>query len=183
MHEEAEVWLPALLEALGIRRPALFGHSDGASIALIHAAARNTDIAGVVALAPHVKLEELTIESIERAETAYETTDLRARLLRHHADVDSAFRGWCQIWLDPEFRDWNIEALLPAIRCPILVVQGHDDEYGTLEQVESIRRALPNTEVLVLHNCGHSAHLDQAAAVLEAARQFVDRIDPGQQRG
>jgi pimeloyl-ACP methyl ester carboxylesterase len=179
MHEEARVWLPALLDAFGIRRPVLFGHSDGASIALIHAAASKSDLAGIVALAPHVKVEELTIESIERAKAAYETTDLRTRLTRHHADADLAFRGWNQVWLNPAFRDWNIEALLSSITCPVLAVQGHDDDYGTLEQVESIRRALPHTEVLALPECGHSPHRDQPAAVLEAVRRFVDRIDAG----
>jgi pimeloyl-ACP methyl ester carboxylesterase len=131
MHEEARVWLPAILERLGIRRPILFGHSDGASIALIHAASPGSDVAGIVALAPHVKVEELSVSSIASAKAAYLETDLRARLGRHHADVDSAFWGWNRIWLDPAFRDWNIEALLPSIRRPILAIQGEEDEYGT----------------------------------------------------
>jgi pimeloyl-ACP methyl ester carboxylesterase len=176
MHEEARVWLPAVLNALGIRRPVLFGHSDGASIALIHAAAPTSELAGLVILAPHVKVEDVTVESIERAKITYETTDMRVRLARHHADVDSAFWGWNQIWLDPDFRGWNIEPLLPSITCPVLAVQGRDDEYGTLEQVESIRRALPLTEVLELEECGHSPHRDQPVAVLKATRRFVARI-------
>ena len=140
MHEEARVWLPAILDRLGIRRPLLFGHSDGASIALIHAASRGSEVAGIIALAPHVKVEELSVRSIAAAKTAYLETDLRTRLSRHHADVDSAFWGWNRIWLDPAFRDWNIEGLLPSIRCPILAIQGEDDEYGTMEQIESIAR-------------------------------------------
>ncbi len=176
MHEEANVVLPALLEALGIERPVLFGHSDGASIALIHAASPGATVAGVIALAPHVKVEALSITSIEQARLAYETTDLRARLARYHRDVDSAFWGWNQIWLDPAFRDWNIERMLPAIGCPVLAVQGRNDEYGTLEQIESIRRALPSTELLVLEECGHSPHRDQPAAVLAATQRFLARL-------
>jgi len=108
MHEEARVWLPSILQRLGVREPVLFGHSDGASIALIHAATPESDIAGIIALAPHVKVEDLTVRSIDAAKTAYLETDLRARLNRHHADVDSAFWGWNRIWLDPAFRGWNI---------------------------------------------------------------------------
>src|SRR5579863_1877317 len=124
MHEEARIWLPVILQRLGIRRPVLFGHSDGASIALIHAARTESEVAGIIALAPHVKVEELTVRSIAAAKAAYTQTDLRARLSRHHGDVDSAFWGWNRIWLDPGFLSWNIEALLPSIRCPILAIQG-----------------------------------------------------------
>jgi pimeloyl-ACP methyl ester carboxylesterase len=173
MHEEARVWLPAILDRLGIRRPLLFGHSDGASIALIHAASRGSEVAGIIALAPHVKVEELSVRSIAAAKTAYLETDLRTRLSRHHADVDSAFWGWNGIWLDPAFRDWNIEGLLPSIRCPILAIQGEDDEYGTMEQIESIARSAPDTRLLALPDCRHSPHRDQPEAVLAAAREFV----------
>ena len=176
MHEEATVVLPALLRELGFEHPVLFGHSDGASIALIHAASSESRAAAVVALAPHVKVEAQSIASIERARTAYETTDLRARLARYHRDVDSAFWGWNQVWLDPEFRTWNIEGLLPSIGCPVLAIQGRDDEYGTLDQIESIRRALPSTELLVLEDCGHSPQRDQPAAVLAAAQRFVTQL-------
>ena len=173
MHDEAAVVLPALLRTLGIERPVLFGHSDGASIALIHAASPGATVAAVIALAPHVKVEALSVASIEKARTAYEKTDLRARLARHHADADSAFWGWNQIWLDPAFRSWNIERLLPSIACPVLAIQGRNDEYGTLEQVDSIRRAIPSTELLVLEECGHSPHRDQPAAVLAATERFI----------
>lgn len=178
MHDEASVVLPALLETLGIERPVLFGHSDGGSIALIHAASAGASVAGVIALAPHVKVEDLTVASIERARVAYETTDLRTRLARHHDDVDSTFFGWNRIWLDPEFRDWNIERLLPGIACPVLAIQGRGDEYGTLDQIESIRRQLPATELLVLEDCGHSPHRDQPAAILAATRDFMARLAP-----
>jgi pimeloyl-ACP methyl ester carboxylesterase len=173
MHEEARVWLPAILERLGIRRPLLFGHSDGASIALIHAAQPQIDIRAVVALAPHVKVEEITVRSIAQSRTAYGNTDLRKRLSRHHADVESAFWGWNRIWLDPEFRSWNIEGLLPSIHCPVLAIQGEDDEYGTMEQIESIARGAAAATLLALPACGHSPHRDQPEAVLDATRRLV----------
>jgi pimeloyl-ACP methyl ester carboxylesterase len=173
MHEEARVQLPGILERLGIRRPVLFGHSDGASIALIQAASPESEVAGIIALAPHIKVEDLTVRSIATAKTAYLETDLRARLSRHHADVDSTFWGWNRIWLDPAFRSWNIEALLPSIRCPILAIQGEDDEYGTMEQIASIARAAPDSRRLAVPACRHSPHRDQPQAVLAAAQEFV----------
>ena len=176
MHEEGRVWLPAILERLGIRRPVLFGHSDGASIALIHAASPGVEVAGIIALAPHVKVEDLSVSGIAAAKTAYLETDLRSRLSRHHADVDSAFWGWNRAWLDPEFRHWNIEDLLPSIHCRILAIQGEDDEYGTMEQVASIVRSAPNARLLALPACGHSPHRDQTRAVLAATEAFVAEI-------
>jgi pimeloyl-ACP methyl ester carboxylesterase len=176
MHEEARIWLPALLKQLGIRRPVLFGHSDGASIALIHAASSESDVAGVMALAPHVKVEDLSVCSIAAAKTAYLETDLRTRLSRHHADVDSAFWGWNRIWLDPAFRDWNIEELLFSIRCPILAIQGEDDEYGTMEQIASIARSAPHVKLLAIPACRHSPHRDQPQTVLAAAQAFVAEV-------
>ena len=133
--------LPEVLDRLGVTSPVLFGHSDGASIALIHAAAADRPVAGVIALAPHVKVEDLSVASIREAREAYLSGDLRRRLARHHEHVDSMFWGWNDIWLSEAFRSWNIEALLPRIACPILAIQGEDDEYGTMEQIESIARA------------------------------------------
>jgi pimeloyl-ACP methyl ester carboxylesterase len=179
MHEEARIWLPAILERLEIRRPVLFGHSDGASIALIHAAMPGSDVAGIIALAPHVKVEELTVRSIAAAKAAYLDTDLRARLSRYHADVDSAFWGWNRIWLDPAFRNWNIEALLPSVRCPLLAIQGEDDEYGTMEQVASILRAVANSRLLALPACRHAPHRDQPQEILKAAQEFVGLVALG----
>jgi pimeloyl-ACP methyl ester carboxylesterase len=176
MHEEARVWLPAILERLDIRRPILFGHSDGASIALIHAAGAASDVTGIVALAPHVKVEDVSVRSIVAAKVAYLQSDLAARLSRHHADADSAFWGWNRIWLDPAFRSWNIEALLPSIRCPLLAIQGEDDEYGTMEQIAAIARAAPQTRLLALPACRHSPHRDQPEAVLAAAAEFAAGI-------
>jgi pimeloyl-ACP methyl ester carboxylesterase len=178
MHEEARVWLPAILERLDIRRPMLFGHSDGASIGLIHAAGAASEVTGIVALAPHVKVEEVSVRSIVATKAAYLQSDLPARLSRHHADADSTFWGWNRIWLDPAFRSWNIEALLPSIRCPILAIQGEDDEYGTMEQIAAIDRAVPHTRLLALPACRHSPHRDQPEAVLSAAAEFAAGIAP-----
>ena len=176
MHEEAAVRLPALLEALEFQNAVLFGHSDGASIALIHAAMSSSTVAGVIALAPHVLVEDISVDGIRQARVAYESTDLRERLKRHHDDVDSVFWGWNRIWLSPAFRDWNIESLLSQIRCPVLAVQGRDDEYGTMEQVRRIARVLPGTRLVELERCGHSPHRDQPTAVLAETRDFVLRL-------
>jgi len=187
MHEQARALLPALLAALGVDRepepPWLLGHSDGASIALIHAAASPTRAAGLILLAPHVFVEDLSIASIQAARTAYQTTALRERLARYHADPDSAFWGWNDAWLDPAFRSWSIESLLPDIRCPVLAVQGRDDAYGTLAQVEAIAAAVPQTDLLVLEACGHSPQRDQPERVIRAAGEFVGRHSPREQAG
>lgn len=171
MHEQAHEVLPALLQALGVRRPWLFGHSDGGSIALLYAA--RFAVAGLVVLAPHIFVEDVSIASIEQARLTYENGDLRGRLARYHADPDSAFHGWNQVWLDPEFRRWNIETELDGISCPVLAVQGEHDEYGTLEQVYGIARRLPQTRVLVVPRCGHSPHRDQPELVVRAAGDFM----------
>lgn len=176
MHDEALVPLPELLDRLGVARPVLVGHSDGASIALIHAAASGRPVAALILLAPHVMVEELSVASIAAARTAWETTDLRSRLAPYHADVDGAFQGWNRIWLDPAFRRWDIREYLPRVRCPVLAIQGEEDEYGTLEQVEHIRAAVPGAEVLKLPRCRHSPHRDQPEATLEAIARFVARI-------
>jgi pimeloyl-ACP methyl ester carboxylesterase len=176
MHDEALVALPELLDRLAIDRPILVGHSDGGSIALIHAGAGVRPVSGVVTLAAHVLVEDLSIASIAAARLAYESTDLPAKLARYHADVDSAFRGWNRIWLDPAFRDWNIEEYLPSITCPVLAIQGEDDEYGTVEQMRRIGARVRDIELLELQDCRHSAHRDQPEAVIEAITRFVDRV-------
>ncbi|MDH0091682.1 alpha/beta hydrolase [Achromobacter mucicolens] len=184
MHQEAHDVLPALLEGLGVNahrdRPVLFGHSDGGSIALLYAARYPEAIAGVIAAAPHILVEDVSITSIAAARRAYLGSDLRARLSRHHQDVDSAFWGWNDIWLNPEFRAWTIEDDLHRIACPVLAIQGMDDEYGTLEQVRGIRRRAPHTELLEIPDCGHSPHRDQPATVVQAAARFVGALEkPG----
>jgi len=176
MHDEALTALPELLDKLEIDRPILVGHSDGGSIALIFAGARLRPVTAVVTLAAHVLVEDISVASIAAAKTAYETTGLRARLARHHADVDSAFWGWNRIWLAPEFRDWNIEEFLPRIACPVLAIQGADDEYGTMEQMRRIGAHVAAVELLELEGCRHSPHKDQPDAVVEAITRFVDRV-------
>jgi pimeloyl-ACP methyl ester carboxylesterase len=179
MHEEALLALPELLERLTIERPILVGHSDGGSIALICAGAQPSVPAAVVTLAAHVVVEDISVSSIAAAKTAYETTTLRERLARYHADVDSAFWGWNRIWLDPRFRAWTIEEFLPPIRCPVLAIQGVDDEYGTMEQMRRIGALCPDVELLELEDCRHSAHRDQPDAVIAAITRFVDRVTAG----
>jgi pimeloyl-ACP methyl ester carboxylesterase len=176
MHRQAQQVLPALLAALEVEKPLLFGHSDGGSIALIHAASFAQEVAGVVVMAPHIFVEDVSVTSIEQTRRVYETTDLKRRLSRYHADADSAFWGWNDIWLDPAFRSWNIEALLPQVRCPVLAIQGREDEYGTLAQVQGIAAALPQTRLVVLDECGHSPHRDQPQAVIRETAQFIQTL-------
>jgi len=171
MHRQADEVLPALFAHAGIERPWLFGHSDGGSIALLHAARHPA--AGVVAVAPHLFVEDVSIASIEKARDAYESTDLRMRLARHHADPDSAFRGWNDVWLSPAFRRWNIEREIATIACPVLAVQGAGDEYGTLAQIDAIAARLPKTRLLVIADCGHSPHRDQPEILSREAGRFI----------
>jgi pimeloyl-ACP methyl ester carboxylesterase len=178
MHDEAEGALPELLARLAIERPVLVGHSDGASIALIHAGSAPQGPAGLVLLAPHVFVEQVTLASIAAARVAYEASDLRERLARYHADADSAFWGWNRIWLHPDFARWNIEEVLPRVACPVLVIQGKDDEYGTAEQHRRMALAVADLEVLELDRCRHSPHRDRPEAVLEALAAFVARLRP-----
>ena len=171
MHAQAHEVLPALLEHLGIVQPWLFGHSDGGSIALLHAA--RFEVAGIIVVAPHLFVEDVSITSIEQAREAYATTDLRTRLARYHADPDSAFRGWKDAWLSPAFRSWDIGAELATIRCPVLAVQGEDDEYGTLAQIRGIQAKLPKTRLLVIPKCGHSPHRDQPETLARESARFI----------
>ena len=173
MHDEALSTLPALLEAAHIHRPILFGHSSGASIALIHAGAAERPVAGVVALAPHVIVEEITLRSIAAAEVAYKTTDLREKLGRHHPEPTRVFESWTDIWLNPAFRGWNIEDYVRRITCPVLAIQGVGDEYGTMDQIERIARLAPDVALLKLDHCGHSPHRDQPDAVIYATTRFI----------
>lgn len=173
MHDEALHALPELLRQLRIENPILIGHSDGASIALIYAGAFN-QVRGLILLAPHVFVEDLSVASIAKSKTLFETTDLGDKLARHHRNAASTFWGWNNIWLHPDFRRWNIEEYLPRIGCPILAIQGLDDQYGTMAQVEAIRRQSGGSvEVLALADCRHSVHRDQTDAVLAAIARFV----------
>jgi pimeloyl-ACP methyl ester carboxylesterase len=190
MHDEALIILPQVLDAFAVREAILIGHSDGGSIALIHAGGgekpdrsdpKNTGDIGIralVLLAPHVFVEDLGIESIRRIGEDYRSGNLRQRLERYHGDlVDNAFRGWNDVWLNPEFRSWNIEEYLPRIRVPVLLIQGADDQYGTRAQIEAIEREVAGpVQELILKDCGHSPHLDQPEQTLEAITSFLDDL-------
>jgi len=173
MHCEGELVLPQLLSALDIERPLLFGHSDGGSIALIYASAYPDAVSGLILEAPHVFVEDLTVRSIAAIGAAYGSGDLRARLGRHHRDPDHTFWGWNAIWLDPRFRDWNIEARLERIEAPALLLQGEEDEYGTAAQLDAIAARTPATHIALLEACGHAPHRDRREAVLEHTGAFV----------
>ena len=165
-----------VLEAAGIEHSILVGHSDGGTIALLHAAGgRAEGTLAVVTMAAHVFVEDVTIAGIRETKRAWEKGDLRAKLARWHgANVDNAFHGWCDTWLDPGFRDWNIERRLPAVRVPVLAMQGADDQYGTPAQVEAIaRRVSGPAEKLLIPGAGHSPHVDRPDAVIEAISRFV----------
>ena len=178
MHRQAHEVLPALLETLAISdkisdKPWLFGHSDGGSITLLHAARCSSRLAGAIVLAPHIVVEDLSVDSIAKARTAYLETDLKQRLAKYHDDPDSAFWGWNDIWLHPPFKQWSIEREIESITCPLLAVQGLNDEYGTLEQIRGIARRLPKTRLLELENCGHSPHRDQPERLIAASVAFL----------
>ena len=174
MHREALHVLPRLLAALGLERPVLVGHSDGATIALIHAA--HHPVAACVVMAPHLMVEDVSVRSIEQARHAYQHGPLRQRLARFHADVDGAFWQWNDIWLSPAFRAFDIRDECRAITAPLLAIQGLDDEYGTLAQIHDLQRAVPHARLLEVPACGHSPHRDQPSAVNAAIAAFLDSI-------
>ncbi len=176
MHDEALKVLPKVLDAAEVQKAVLVGHSDGASIALINVGGLvDGRILGLILMAPHVFVEELTITSIAAVQSAYRKAGLRKQLARYHGDrVDYTFLGWSQIWLQPEFRDWNIEAYLPQIKLPVLLIQGRDDNYGTLLQLEKITAKLPgDTEVIILSDCDHAPFRDRPAETLQAIEAFL----------
>lgn len=178
MHDEALITLPQVLEALAITRAILVGHSDGGSIALIHAGGSgDARVRGLILEAPHVFVEEPGLQSIRAIAEDYRSDDhkLEQRLQRYHGEqVEQTFWAWNNVWLDPAFRSWNIEAYLPQVRVPVLLIQGEDDQYGTLAQVRAIENGCQGpVQTLVLSNCGHSPHLDQPELTLEAMTSFL----------
>jgi pimeloyl-ACP methyl ester carboxylesterase len=182
MHDEAREALPRLLDDLGLDDVILVGHSDGGSIALVHAALDGGKrVRAIVLEAPHVFVEDVSIASIAKAKEAYDTGDLREKLAKHHgANVDVAFRGWNDAWLDPAFRSWNLEEYLPRIEAPVLVIQGNDDPYGTRAQVDAIARQVRGpVETVMLPQCGHAPHRDQPEATLAAMTSFVRGVAAG----
>jgi len=183
LHHHAERVLPELFAALNIdtrtEPPVLFGHSDGGTIALLYAAAHPDQVAGIVVAAPHIFVEDITLHGIRQAREAYLTTDLRKRLSLYHTDVDSAFYAWNDVWLSNDFRDFNIEAELASIQCPVIAVQGVDDEYGTAAQIDGIGEHVEHAIVRHLQACGHSPHKDQPEAVIDALAEVIaNRANP-----
>jgi pimeloyl-ACP methyl ester carboxylesterase len=176
MQHEAQVVLPELLQRAGIERPLLLGHSDGASIAILYAGTFPESAAGLILEAPHVFVEDITVTSIAEARVLYQETDLRQRLGRYHSNVDSLFWGWNNIWLDPRFRDWNIEPYLDSVRCPVLLLQGTQDEYGTEKQIEAIQHRIPSALAIMLDHCKHAPHRDRPEATLSAIRRFLGAL-------
>lgn len=178
MEREATGALPQVLDAIGFRRGVLLGHSDGASIAALHAGTvEDFRVRGLVLIAPHFFVEDVSVRSIAAARDAYETGDLRVRLARHHADPDTAFRGWNGAWLDPGFRAWNITDALDYIRVPVLGIQGAEDEYGTAAQLDALDAVPAPVEAHILPGCRHAPHLDRPDEVLRLVSDFVARLD------
>jgi pimeloyl-ACP methyl ester carboxylesterase len=173
MHREALEVLPEVLARLGLERPVLIGHSDGGSIALLYAGS-GRPVAGLVLLAPHVFVEDVSVAGIAAAGAAYPSTGLRERLARYHDDVDRVFWGWNDLWLSAAFRDWNIEGVLPEIDVPVLAVQGEADEYGTLAQLDAIEAGVRGPfERIVVPGGGHVLHTGDATGLVTAVAAFV----------
>ena len=182
LHDEALKTLPQVLAALDVREAILIGHSDGGSIALIYAGSEHaTPLRSVIVAAAHVFTEPITLANVAATTALYVHGDLRAKLERYHGqNVDGAFWGWNRAWLDPAFEVWNIEDYLPAIRVPLLVIQGEADHYGTLRQVEAIQQGVAGTcQSLILPECGHSPHRDQPQLMLEAIKSFLHETADG----
>ncbi len=176
MHHEADVVLPELLAVLGVERPVLVGHSDGASIALLYAGAGGP-VTGLVLIAPHVFVEPESIAGIEAARDQFDATDLADRMARYHDDPIATFRGWNDVWLSDGFRSWNIEDRLPGVAEPVLLVQGTADQYGTLAQLDAIEAGVRGpTERMVVDGAGHSPHLDARDVVVAAIARFVGEV-------
>jgi pimeloyl-ACP methyl ester carboxylesterase len=174
MHHEAQHVLPLLRQALGLERVVLVGHSDGATIALLHAVCCRVD--AVVAMAPHLFVEPMTLKAIEQARQAYTDGGLRDRLSRFHAHVDNAFWQWNDVWLSEAFERFDITSDCQAITCPVLAVQGTNDEYGTLAQLDRLCHAVPHGQRLELTPCGHSPHRDQPQALTQALEAFLQTL-------
>ena len=185
MHHEAWEMLPALLAACGITKPVLLGHSDGATIALLYASRYPTG--ACIAMAPHLFVQEVSLRSIEAARVAYETTDLRSKLARFHADVDCAFWQWNDVWLSEGFRSFDILSDSAKITCPLLGIQGHDDAYGTMAQLDALdsdllskkglqTHRISREKLLKIERCGHSPHKDQSAVVTAAVAEFLKSV-------
>ncbi|WP_370300760.1 alpha/beta fold hydrolase [Pseudooceanicola sp.] len=179
MTREATQSLPQILDAIGFRRGILFGHSDGATIAAIHAGSvEDFRVRGLILMAPHFFTEPGGLAAIAEAREAYEQGGLKERLARYHRDPEIAFRGWNDVWLDPGFAKWNVAEVIDYFRIPALAIQGRDDQYGTLAQIEVIdERAYSPVDMVVIDNCKHAPHLEQPEAVLAAVAEFTERLE------
>jgi pimeloyl-ACP methyl ester carboxylesterase len=179
MHDEGLKVLPQVIRAAKIRKAIIVGHSDGGSIGIVYAGGKqDSNLLGLITMAAHVFCEELSVASIQAAKKDYEKGDLRRRLKKYHGrNVDCAFRGWNDVWLDPDFMQWNIEEYLPGIRVPMLAIQGDKDQYGTKAQIEAIReKAGSGAEIVMLPNCRHSPHLEKGKEVLAVMGSYVNSI-------
>ena len=178
LEQEAEIVLPALLDALGIERPVLVGHSDGATIALLFAAAFPDRVRAVISEAAHVVLDELTLAGVSQLQPAWDEGDLRAYLEQHHgAGAEALFRGWSGVWLAPARRAWSITDRLARITCPVLAIQGADDEYGLPAQLDAIVQGVSGpAERFLVANCAHDPHLQQRDLMLERMAAFIDAL-------
>jgi pimeloyl-ACP methyl ester carboxylesterase len=178
MHREALKVLPKLLDAIGFRRGLLLGHSDGASIAAIYVGGiQDHRVRAIALIAPHFVVEDISVASIAEIKTSYETTELRAKLARWHKDVDNAFYGWNGAWLDPKFRAWDISEYLAYIRVPVAIIQGADDRYGTMRQVEVAQEeCYCPVDVTLLNGAGHSPHREAPGATLHAISDFANAV-------
>ncbi|MFT3772067.1 MAG: alpha/beta hydrolase [Minicystis sp.] len=182
MHDEARGALPELLEKEGLEDAILVGHSDGASIALIYAGENGRRVRGVVAMAPHVFVEDVCVTAITAIRREYldEATEVRKKLAKHHADVDGAFLGWADVWLDPAFRRCDLTGILPGVKVPVMVIQGEEDEYGTLAQVDAVCAGVGGeSERVILSACGHVPQRDRREETLAAIVRFVGRVSGG----
>jgi len=179
MTREAVEFFPPLLDAIGFKRGLLFGHSDGATIATIYAGSvEDLRIRGLILMAPHFFNEDICVAEITKARDAYLHGDLKPRLAKYHNDVDGAFLGWADTWLDPGFKDWNVSEAIDYLRIPVLALQGRDDQYGTLAQVQEVEeRAYSPVDMAILDNCKHAPHLEQPEASLSAVTDFVARLE------
>ena len=174
MHEEADEVVPEVVSRLELSAPILVGHSDGASIALIYAAHHR--VPGLVAIAPHVFVEEVCVDEIARAREQYLAGDLREKMASHHKDVSAAFFGWCDVWLDPDFRRWDIRRLVPRVEAPLLLIQGVRDQYGTLAQLDEIERLAPGPVERLHPDCRHAPFVQRREETVAAVSRFVARL-------
>ncbi|MDG2339936.1 MAG: alpha/beta hydrolase [Paracoccaceae bacterium] len=178
MTREATDVLPKILDVIGVRRTILLGHSDGATIAAIYTGSHEDHrVRGLILMAPHFFCEEMGVQEIAKAKVAFEQGDLSTRLGKYHSDPTVAFRGWSDAWLDPDFAQWDASDVIDFLRVPVFAIQGHDDQYGTIAQVDTlVDRCYAPVDVAILDDCQHAPHFDQPDVVIAKVREFVERL-------